>query len=165
MQVQVNLSTQCRKWLLHPEINIQVVNDILNLTLAQFNSLQKLQILNVSIVLTNNSYMRTLNNKYLHKNKPTNVLSFPQFAFDQQTLTNFKSTKEVIFLGDVLFGYQVLSKEAKYFSISLLEHFAHLLIHGTLHLLGFDHQLETEAHVMESLEKDTLLKFLKVSKI
>lgn len=161
MQAEANLSILYSKWSLHPEINNQTINNILEITLIQFNSLKKLQCINTSILLTNDRYMRSLNNKYLHKNKPTNVLSFPKFAFNYKTLDNLKLNQEVMFLGDILFGYQTLVKEAKDLSISVLEHFAHLLIHGTLHLLGFDHKKEDEAEVMESLEESILSKFHK----
>jgi probable rRNA maturation factor len=163
MQAQANLSVSCSKWGLHPEINLQAINDILKLTFMQFESFNNIQ-LSVAVLLTNDSRMRCLNNKYLHKNKPTNVLSFPQFALDYRTLASFKSRQEIIFLGDVAFGHQTLVKEAKHFSISILEHFAHLLIHGTLHLLGFDHQQQDDAEVMESLEENILFKFLKPSR-
>lgn len=94
----------------------------------------------VAVLLTRDSEMRTLNKAWRAKDKPTNVLSFPAPA-------GFGS------LGDVALGYDVIVEEAQAQGKSIANHTAHLLTHGFLHLLGFDHLTESEASAMEALER------------
>jgi probable rRNA maturation factor len=84
-----------------------------------------------------------LNNDYRGKNKATNVLSFP-----------FQNPPGITLplLGDLVICKQVVEQEATEQNKSLNAHWAHMLIHGTLHLLGYDHIIETEAVEMENLE-------------
>jgi len=90
---------------------------------------------------------RTLNNTYRHKDKPTNVLSFP---FD------VPEGVELDLLGDLVICADVVSEEAKIQNKSIEAHWAHMIIHGCLHLLGFDHISDDEAEEMEALEIDIL---------
>jgi rRNA maturation RNase YbeY len=106
-------------------------------------------IFEVSIVFTSNVEVQKLNATYRGKNKPTNVLSFPSGLF--------KSEKEhqqvpAIPLGDVVLGYETVKQEATEQDIAFPDHLSHLLIHGFLHLLGYDHELNDDAEIMEALE-------------
>ena len=87
-----------------------------------------------------------LNGQYLGNDYPTNVLSFP---FDD-------SHKPSIPLGNLAICWSVLERESVDQRKSLLEHFAHLFLHGVLHLLNFDHQTESSAKQMEAIEIETL---------
>ncbi len=87
--------------------------------------------------------IRTLNATYRHKDKPTNVLSFPFEA---------PSGVELPLLGDIIVCAQVVADEAKEQGKPLEAHWAHMVVHGTLHLLGYDHIDDTEADEMEALE-------------
>lgn len=91
---------------------------------------------------------QALNRTYRQKDYPTNVLSFP-FECPEQV--------ELPLLGDLVICRQVVEKEAKEQGISLEAHWAHLVIHGCLHLLGYDHIEEEEAEEMESLETQIML--------
>ena len=82
--------------------------------------------------------IQALNKAYRHKNKPTNVLSFP-------------SSEEGEF-GDILLAYETVMGEAEDAGIPVPHHIYHLIIHGFLHLLGYDHEKEDEATLMESTE-------------
>ena len=84
-----------------------------------------------------------LNHRYRGKNEPTNVLSFP---FDPPP--GFK----LPFIGDIVICAAVVTREAKQQLKSIESHWAHIVIHGALHLLGYDHESEPEAQRMESLE-------------
>ena len=86
-----------------------------------------------------------LNNQFRKINKPTNVLSFPSST---NTSTNFKN----VFLGDIIFSIETIISEAKENNKSTVDHLIHLFIHGVLHLLGYDHETEDEARMMEDLE-------------
>jgi len=88
-----------------------------------------------------------LNHTYRHRPGPTNVLSFP-FAPCEGLA--------VPLLGDVVICATVVAREAGHQGKSLCAHFAHLVVHGTLHLLGYDHQTHRQAEVMESRERGIL---------
>lgn len=92
----------------------------------------------VSVVLTNDLAVHTLNKTFRHQDKPTNVLSF--------------SSDEEGELGDIILAYETIIQEAIDLGISPLHHTLHLIIHGFLHLLGYDHEKEKEAHEMERME-------------
>ena len=87
-----------------------------------------------------------LNRQYLSKDYPTNVLSFP---FDD-------SDKPTIPLGNLAICWSVLERESLDQKKFLLDHLAHLFLHGVLHLLSFDHQTESSAEEMEAIEIETL---------
>lgn len=94
--------------------------------------------------------IQTLNKTYRHKDKPTNVLSFP---FDMEGIELDRPI-----LGDLVICPVVLEKEALEQDKTLEAHWAHIVIHGTLHLLGYDHENEDDANIMEQLEIDILKK-------
>ena len=97
----------------------------------------------LSILLTNDKEIQALNKTYRGKNKPTNVLSFPQDA---------------PLLGDVVMALETLKREAKEQDKTFHDHFCHLFIHGVLHLLGYDHENDKDQDKMESHEKKILHK-------
>jgi probable rRNA maturation factor len=97
----------------------------------------------VSIRLVDELESRELNNRYRQRNAATNVLSFP---------CNFSDEQHVRLLGDVVVCVPLVVKEAKEQGKVVAHHWAHLIIHGVLHLLGYDHQTPDEAERMEKLE-------------
>lgn len=100
----------------------------------------------MSLLLTDDREMRALNRTWRGKDAPTNVLSFP--ASDNRN--------EPGFLGDVALAYETARREADATGIALPDHAAHLVVHGVLHLLGFDHATDEEAERMEALERRAL---------
>lgn len=102
----------------------------------------------VSVMLTDDAHIRELNRTWRQKDKPTNVLSFP--APDQPGAEGPRH------LGDIALAYETLVRESEEESKALADHFAHLIIHGILHLLGYDHEDEEEAEDMEALEVKAL---------
>ena len=94
----------------------------------------------VSVLLTNDPEIQTLNRDWRGKDKPTDVLSFPADPMDTP------------FLGDIAVSLGVCQRDAADRAIALDQHVSHLLIHGLLHLLGHDHKDDTEAAEMEALE-------------
>lgn len=99
------------------------------------------------IRLVDRSESRQLNTRYRHKNKATNVLSFPADLPEELGLA---------LLGDIIICAPIVAEEARQQHKTAEAHWAHLTIHGTLHLLGHDHQAEEEASAMESLETGIL---------
>jgi probable rRNA maturation factor len=97
----------------------------------------------VSILLTDADEMQQLNRKYRDKDKPTNVLSFPM---------QLPVEADVLLLGDIVLCVQVIKQEAEQQSRPELSHWAHMVVHGMLHLQGYDHINSDEAEEMERLE-------------
>lgn len=106
---------------------------------AAISVLQEPRFGELSIALSDDENVQTLNRNYRNKDKPTNVLSFP-------------IAPPAPLLGDIVLAYETIKREAKDRDISFDNHLTHLLIHGFLHLQGYDHQTEREASVMEALE-------------
>ena len=94
--------------------------------------------------------IRTLNNLYREQDKATNVLSFP--AGGMEGLPHDAGR----LLGDVVICAAVVSEEASVQGKALADHWCHIIVHGTLHLLGFDHETDAEAAEMEALEAEIL---------
>lgn len=103
----------------------------------------------MTIRIVDEEESQTLNREYRGKDYPTNVLSFP-FEVPEGI--------ELPLLGDLVICRQVMEREAKEQQISLTSHWAHLAVHGTLHLLGYDHIEEVEAEEMEGLETQIMQK-------
>lgn len=109
----------------------------------------------LSIKLSDNAEVRTLNNAYRGKDKPTNVLSFPQIQPDLlETLANTDDGEAL--LGDIILAYETCRDEAAAKNISISTHVTHLIVHGSLHLLGYDHENEIDAGLMENCEINAL---------
>lgn len=105
----------------------------------------------VSIVLADDAFQRGLNTQYRGKDTSTNVLSFPSGIDIAQV-----PAEVAVALGDIILAYETLVRESESLGISLEDHFSHLLVHGMLHLVGFDHESERDAEEMENLEVDVL---------
>jgi len=97
----------------------------------------------VSVYIVDEAESQKLNLQYRAKDKPTNVLSFP---------ADIHEAVGVPLLGDLVICAPVVEREAVEQGKSLDAHWAHILIHGTLHLLGYDHVEDDEADAMEALE-------------
>ncbi len=97
----------------------------------------------IALLLCDDATMRDLNQRFRGEDKPTNVLSFP-------------SGEREGFLGDIALARETCSREASEKSIPLRDHAAHLIIHGMLHLIGYDHETDEDASVMESRESEIL---------
>jgi probable rRNA maturation factor len=104
----------------------------------------------VSIRIVDAGEMQVLNRDYRDQDKPTNVLAFP--AGD----AGFAPPGERPLLGDIVVCAGIVAQEAGEQGKALGDHWGHMLVHGTLHLLGHDHQTDHEAEAMESLERDIL---------
>ena len=147
---------------LYPTINI-IINDdewrkyesqlIQKINEAVVKTLEKLKLSmqsELSIRLTSDFEMQDLNNKYRGIQKPTNVLAFPQDS-DSGNLFNNQE-----YLGDIAIGYQSVKRESFVQKKSLSDHSIHLIIHGLLHLFGYNHKNEFESKIMEQIEIDVL---------
>lgn len=99
----------------------------------------------LTLRFVSNEESQTLNRTYRAKDKPTNVLAFPS-----QIPKSIKQSRR--FLGDLVIASDVLFEEHKQLNTSLDAHWAHIILHGILHLLGYDHQNHLDTECMQSLE-------------
>lgn len=110
----------------------------------------------VSVRLTTDDEVHGLNRQYRHKDKPTNVLSFPMVQPDLLDTVTANSDDGEVLLGDIALAHGVCVAEAAARAIPVADHATHLIVHGTLHLLGYDHIDDHEADAMEALEVQAL---------
>jgi probable rRNA maturation factor len=99
----------------------------------------------VSLVLCDDAFIRDLNEKWRGRDTPTNVLSFPSAQQGTSAL-----------LGDIVIAFETTAREASQEGKTLADHFSHLVVHGFLHLLGYDHVEDAEADAMEAAERRIL---------
>ena len=123
------------------------------------NTLTSNRPIEAGIRLTDDAEVHQLNKQYRGIDKATNVLSFAGLDQDDPV---FEQTDEIaeapILLGDIIIAYETTRTEADAEGKSLSDHLSHLVIHGMLHLLGYDHQSDSEAEIMEPLEITVLAK-------
>ncbi|XBC38053.1 MAG: rRNA maturation RNase YbeY [Buchnera aphidicola (Floraphis choui)] len=132
----INLQTACSKKIYFPK-------KIHYLKWIQASLNKRSSNLEITIRIVKSSEMQSLNFKYRKKNKTTNVLSFPSTSN-----TIVKSN----FIGDLIICSDIIKKEAIKFNKEIKSHWAHMVIHGTLHLLGYDHNNYYNSKKMKHLE-------------
>ena len=108
------------------------------------------RLVEISVLLTGDAEVRDLNAEYRDKHQPTNVLSFPMV--DPGDLRDANVAGPELLLGDIVLARGVCAAEAADKGVSLEDHATHLVVHGTLHLLGYDHHRDDDAADMEARE-------------
>ena len=103
----------------------------------------------LSLVFSDDATVRSLNTQWRGKDAPTNVLSFPAFPLKP-------GAKLPPLLGDVILAFETVAREAAEEAKPLDHHISHLILHGMLHLLGYDHETDGQAEEMEALERKIL---------
>ncbi len=106
----------------------------------------------IAIRLTVDAEVQQLNRQYRDKDKPTNVLSFPMYA-PEDILTLEDERLPEIMLGDIVLARETCIREATEKGLTVSAHATHLIVHGVLHLLGYDHIDDEDAEDMEALER------------
>lgn len=115
--------------------------------------------LDVSVTFGDDAMVQDLNERFRGEDKPTNVLSFP--ALDADELSAVAAGRPLpayppgmpVMLGDIMLAFETVSGEAEAQNKPFMNHLRHLLVHGFLHLLGYDHIEDDEAEIMEALER------------
>ncbi|MDD9912251.1 MAG: rRNA maturation RNase YbeY [Alphaproteobacteria bacterium] len=107
----------------------------------------------MSIRLDSDEEVKNLNAEFRYKDKPTNVLSFPTDDCDA-----WDDSENIMYLGDIIIADGVLTQEAHEANKPIEQHLQHLIVHGILHLYGYDHILDNEADIMENAEVHVLNK-------
>lgn len=103
----------------------------------------------LSVLLTNDNEICKINKKFRNKNKPTNVLSF---SSKKNYIKNFVKSDSVFHIGDIVLSMERIFEESIIEKKSFNDHFLHILIHGILHILGYDHVSYLQSKEMEKLE-------------
>ncbi len=143
-------------------IDIQVASEFTRLPSDESLARWATQVLNyvqrpeaeLTIRIVDEPEITALNSQYRDKHKPTNVLSFPMDPSSEAEQILLGESDDL--LGDIVICAPIVAAEADAQGKSYKAHFAHMVVHGTLHLLGYDHVTETQAAVMEPLEIDIL---------
>ena len=157
MNITIEIAKESNDWDKYPEINEKLFSDVTSIVLSRYPNLSSPALeIELSILLTNDAHMQLLNGEFRNKDKTTNVLSFPDIEIDWRNIVEFIPDNNYMYLGDIAFSCNVVAMEALEKSIDFQDHFKHLLIHALLHLIGYDHEEEDDAIVMESLEIEIL---------
>lgn len=113
-------------------------------------------VLEVSVKFTSDAEVRALNAAYRNKDKATNVLSFPMIEPELLSSVATAENGEVL-LGDIVLAHDVCAAEASEKQVAVETHASHLVVHGMLHLLGYNHEEgDDEAEAMEAIERQAL---------
>lgn len=144
--LDIDLSVEAGDWPLEPALEA-IVTEATGAALAELGlgSAQS----ELSLVFTDDAHIRQLNAEWRGKDKATNVLSFPAFPA-------FPKGKLPPMLGDIVLAYETVLSESALEQKSFDHHLSHLVVHGLLHLLGYDHETDDEAEEMEALERRIL---------
>ncbi len=145
----VDILAQSQRWTEHPDVNEWIVKCLR--AAADMTPNVAWQRTEVAVVLSDDEQVRVLNRTWRNRDAATNVLSFPA----QQAGMNADPSAPRT-LGDIVLAYETLAREAMEQGVPFEGHLAHLLVHGLLHLVGFDHQAEHQASVMEEQERRIL---------
>lgn len=112
----------------------------------------------ISLLATDDAQMARLNADFRGKAVPTNVLSWPSEELSPSKEGQIPPPANNLELGDIALGYETCMAEARDMQKPPRDHVTHLIVHGVLHLLGYDHQTDADAALMERLETETLAK-------
>jgi probable rRNA maturation factor len=141
-RIEIDLSITCAAWKRARPSAASVARTAAQAALAQ--SGKRIGAAELSLVLADDATMRDLNGRWRGKDAPTNVLAFASDAPPAKG--------KPVLLGDVVLAYETVAREAKEQRKHLADHLRHLVIHGVLHLIGYDHMKAAPAKRMEALE-------------
>jgi probable rRNA maturation factor len=156
----IALSVEDEDWLRLEQNLEQICTTTVTAIFGKLNEINTFQsgppenraVVELSIVFENDAAIHLLNKEHRSKDQPTNVLSFPEDPLDQQSLETAVALHEPLMLGDIVMARETLVREAQEQKKTFRDHMSHLLVHGVLHLAGYDHMEENEAALMEELE-------------
>lgn len=159
MKIIIGLARSCKSWGNYRLLNKNIMTKVSANIIARFSNLKQVKVLELSVLFADEEKISELNYKFRGKHNTTNVLSFPDIELDWRRLLEFKPNLDYMYLGDIAFCYSTIEQEAIEYGKLFEQHFLHLFVHSVLHLLGFDHQIDEDAIVMEDLETQILKDF------
>lgn len=152
MELDVTLQLETAEWKKALRPYCKTVRQICHATLMETKLAKRDCLFTMAVVLADDAFIRKLNHEYRGFNKATNVLSFPSEADIEKNIVTLTKGQSTFELGDIILAYSTVAKEAKAQDKKIRDHSMHLLTHGTLHLLGYDHAEEKQAAIMERKE-------------
>lgn len=159
MNIIVEIAQEFKGWNKCSELKPDYFAEVVERILSRYPNFSMAQEVELSILLTDDRKIKSLNNEFRGKDKATNVLSFPDTEIDWRRIVEFEVSSEYMYLGDIAFSYQLIKEEALLKSIDFQDYFKHLLIHAILHLIGYNHENDEEAQIMETIEIEILDSF------
>lgn len=163
--INIDFNIEDKNWLKYDPNIKENITEFLQKIAVKSNLKQILEQninIEISILLTNNKNIRKLNNNYRNKDKATNILSFPLYNLklseENYDIAEFLLDNNLI-LGDLILSLEYLEQEAKTQNKNIDQHLKHLVLHGLLHLIGYDHINDLDAKIMEELEINILSDF------
>ena len=152
-KTEINIQITDNAWCKNiPDVESYVKQCILSI----LNFLEIKEPIELGILLSSNGEIAEINNKFRNKNCPTNVLSFNQSKNDE--IFFYKDSERRV-IGDIIIAYGIIEIEAIEQKKQLKCHFLHMIIHGFLHLLGYDHVSVEDSEKMEKMEIELLANF------
>lgn len=153
----IDLLVQDKSWKIEKDINLKLMEDTFKLVSNYLKIPMCENTIEISITLSDDENIRVINKDYRHKDKATNVLTFSLYNKKHEI---FKDIKKLpcMTLGDIIFSYDTIKKEAEEQSKTFKDHFIHMLIHSYLHLFSYDHIEQNERKLMENTEITILKK-------
>lgn len=163
--INIDFNIEDKNWLKYDPNIKENITEFLQKIAVKSNLKQILEQninIEISILLTDNKNIRKLNNNYRNKDKATNILSFPLYSLklseENYDIAEFLLDNNLI-LGDLILSLEYLEQEAKTQNKNIDQHLKHLVLHGLLHLIGYDHINDLDAKIMEELEINILSDF------
>ena len=147
MQAQIDIDVRCQGWPDEASLTETIHASVTAAT--ETAGLQFPDGAELSLVFTGDADMQEINRQWRGIDKPTNVLSFPG-----DDIQPGEAAGQM--LGDIVFALETLEREARLEGKLFDHHLRHLVVHGFLHLFGYDHMTDEDARVMENLERDAL---------
>ncbi len=149
MQINIEINCENEDWNKSlPDVEL-ILNTTCEKVFEQIMFKKSAQNIEVSVLLTDNNTIQELNKNYRNIDKPTNVLSYPA---EELVAGEFDDIQDGTMIGDLAFALEIIKDEAEEQAKSLKNHFTHLIAHGVLHLLGYDHIDDDAAEEMEAIE-------------
>lgn len=157
--IEIDFDLRDQKWADSLRDYQGISHQVVSIVLSEVGFSDLFEKIEIGVILTGDTEVQELNNDHRGYDKPTNVLSFPAHDISPKNFSEIKNTTaDFIMLGDIVFGYETVLMEAKTQGKDIAKHYAHLLVHSILHLLGFVHENDAEALEMEALEVRLLSK-------
>lgn len=158
----IEVEVKSKKWLKYKNIEKFIANTTKQLfVLLPLNKLKKVNF-GLSISLSSNLQIKKINHLYRGKNQATDILSFgnlDEVNIRQNGLKQALHGQQFFILGDLILGLEYIEKHCKKNQIDFNNHLTHLILHGLLHIIGYDHEInDKEAKIMENLEIKILKK-------
>lgn len=110
--------------------------------------------INLSVVITNNENIREINNEQRHIDSATDVLSFP--GYEKEDWEKIKGQDELVYIGDIVVSKEKVEEQAREYGHGFDREFCYLIAHGMLHLMGYDHMIDSDKTIMRVKEEEVM---------